>query len=155
MTGEKKRPHERTHKRFFDTEMIVSTYYDPDTQVDFDHAIPTAQLLGLWYKNYNAGTHTIEPKSKHIKELLSLVGLSADKDYYDYLMTVEPPIANNYEYTFKDADYNAVHFSIWRDGRHFGFCRDDTGEIGEFTATMQGDVPKISYLQHKASYYDT
>lgn len=154
MTDGKKRPRERTHKRFYDTEMIVSAYYDPNTQVDFEHAVPTDRLLGLWYRNYNAGVHTIEPKSKHIKELLRLVGQSDDKEYYNYLMTVEPPLANNYVYTFTGADYNDVQFSIWRDGRHFGFCRDDTGEIGEFTATMQDDVPKISYLQHKASYYD-
>ena len=154
MTAKKKRPHERTYKRFFDTEAIVSAFYDPNQQVDFDRAIPTDRLIGLWYMNYHAGMHQIEPKSRHIKTLLSLVGQSHNKEMYDFYMEHEPPVAYNYTYTFKDNEYNGVHFSIWRDGRHFGFCRNDTGEIGEFTATMQGNVPTISYLQHRANYYD-
>ncbi len=149
---EEKRPHERGYKGLKESETIkypsdpLNASYTGNTQAEITEVenkkvLPTEILLNTFIRNLKRGEHTLESKAQSdkslIKFLTSIKGFEmTEEEKSDLERTIhenEPPINNNFAYTFTDDTYAPVRFSITKLGRVYGFCRDDTGEYGNFT----------------------
>lgn len=115
------------------------------TEVEGRRIISTHYLLNAYIKNLKDGIHPKpETKAESDKNFADVMWRCAGKDlfgdegitkqdYIDYLHECNPPIDNNYSYTFANSAFEPVEFKVTKIGKVFGFTRQDNGECCNFT----------------------
>lgn len=159
---EKKRPHTspakgglraKGHKQPFDdlqapcranTQAVL-------TGVEGKNPIPTDKLLKLFVTNVKNGTHKVDSKAEGDKALVELFGhidgfSGQAKAKFEQALVDEPPIPNNYEYSFNGGlAYDTVEFCVTKIGRVYGFTRHDTHESCNFTIVKDKNGDGYTY----------